>query len=185
MRKIVAGINMTLDGFCDHTAGIPDAAIHNHYTELLNGADAILYGRITYELMQFWQPFIKNPSGEKSMDDFAVAIDKIPKIVFSNTLKETGWDSATLATQSLEEVVAALKGKPGRDILVGCRSLIIQLINLNLIDEFQLCVYPVVVGKGLPLFEQIKDRTQFKLLKTNVFPSGSIILYYTRASEKE
>lgn len=181
MRKIVAGINMTLDGFCDHTAGIPDADIHNHYTALLNGADAILYGRITYELMQFWQPFIKNPSSEQSMNDFAAAIDKIPKIVFSNTLKETGWESATLATQSLEEVVVALKEQPGRDILVGCRSLIIQLINLNLIDEFQLCVYPVVVGKGLPLFEQIKDRIQFKLLKTNVFSSGSIILYYTRA----
>lgn len=181
MRKVVAGINMTLDGFCDHTAIDPDEAIHQHYAELLDSADVALYGRITYQLMQFWQTLIKNPSGEKDMDDFAVSMDRIPKIVFSDTLEETEWDSATLADKSLEDVVAELKGKPGKDILVGSRSLIMQLINLNLIDEFQLCVHPVVVGTGLPLFEQIKDRTVFNLLKTKVFTSGAIILYYTRA----
>jgi dihydrofolate reductase len=87
MRKIIAAINMTLDGFCDHTAIIPDEEIHQHYTELISDADAILYGRITYQLMEFWQALAKNPSGEKSMDDFAVAIDKIPKIVFRIRLK--------------------------------------------------------------------------------------------------
>ena len=88
MRKVIAAINMTLDGFCDHTAGIPDEEIHQHYTELLNEGDAILYGRITYQLMEYWQPLVKNPSGEKTMDDFAKAIDKIPKIVFSHMLKK-------------------------------------------------------------------------------------------------
>ena len=73
---------MTLDGFCDHTVILPDEEIHQHYMELLLDADAVLYGRITYQLMQFWQTLVKNPSGEKSMDDFAVAIDKIPKIVY-------------------------------------------------------------------------------------------------------
>ena len=89
MRKIIAAINMTLDGFCDHTVLLPDEEIHRHYTELLSDADAILYGRITYQLMQYWQALVKNPSGEKSMDDFAIAMDKIPKIVFSQTLKNT------------------------------------------------------------------------------------------------
>ena len=89
---------MTLDGICDHTAGIPDEELHQHYTELLDNAGVILYGRTTYQLMQFWQTLLKNPSGKKSMDDFAVAIDKIPKIVFSQTLKNTEWDSAKLAT---------------------------------------------------------------------------------------
>lgn len=181
MRKLIACINMTLDGFCNHDAVNPDEEIHQHYAKLLDSADVALYGRITYELMKFWQTLLENPSGEKSMDDFAVAIDKIPKIVFSNTLKDTGWDSATLAPKSLEEVVAELKQKTGGDILVGCRSLIIQLINLNLMDEFQLCVHPVVVGKGLPLFEHINDRTTFKLVNTKVFTSGAIILYYKRA----
>jgi hypothetical protein len=83
MRRVIAALNMTLDGFCDHTAGIPDEELHQYYTELLNAGDAILYGRITYQLMKYWQPLIKNPTGEKTMDDFAIAIDKIQKIVFS------------------------------------------------------------------------------------------------------
>src|SRR5690348_11377219 len=82
MPKIIAAFNMTLDGNCDHTAGLPDAAVHDHYTQLLNESGAILYGRTTYELMQYWQPMIQNPTGERSMDDFARAIDRIPKIVF-------------------------------------------------------------------------------------------------------
>lgn len=180
MRKIIAAINMTIDGFCDHTASLPDEEIHQHYTELLNNADAILYGRITYQLMQFWQTLLKNPSGEKSMDNFAVAIDKVPKIVFSHTLKNTEWDSAKLSNQPIEKTVLELKQQPGRDILIGSRSLIIQLMNLDLIDEYQLCIHPVVIGKGLPLFENASDRTIFKLLKTKVFNSGAIILYYKR-----
>src|SRR5688572_1333893 len=143
MRKIIAAINMTIDGFCDHTAGLPDEEIHQHYTNLINDADAILYGRITYQLMQFWQPMLKNPSGKNSMDDFAVAIDKIQKIVFSHTLKNTDeWNSAKLASQSLKETVIELKQsrQGSRDILIGSRSLIVELTNLNLIDEYQICI---------------------------------------------
>jgi dihydrofolate reductase len=181
MRKAIAAINMTLDGFCDHTAGIPDEEIHQHYTELLNEGDAILYGRITYQLMEYWQPLVKNPSGEKTMDDFAMAIDKIPKIVFSHTLKNVEWESAKLANRAIEEEVLELKQSRNggsRDILVGSRSLIIQLMKLNLIDEYQLCVHPVVVGSGLPLFENINDRTILKLIKTKTFSGGAITLYY-------
>jgi len=183
MRKIIAAINMTLDGFCDHTAGIPDEEIHQHYTELLNEGDAILYGRITYQLMEYWQPLVKNPSGEKTMDDFAMAIDKIPKIVFSHTLKNVEWESAKLANRTIEEEVLELKQQPGRDILVGSRSLIIQLMKLNLIDEYQLCVHPVVAGSGLPLFENINDRTILKLIKTKTFSGGAITLYYEPKNE--
>ena len=184
MGKVIAAINMTLDGFCDHTAGIPDEEIHQHYTELLNEGDAILYGRITYQLMEYWQPLVKNPSGEKTMDDFAMAIDKIPKIVFSNTLKNVEWESANLVNRAIEEEVLELKQQPGRDILVGSRSLIIQLMKLNLIDEYQLCVHPVVVGSGLPLFENINDRTILKLIKTKTFSGGAVTLYYEPTNEK-
>lgn len=183
MRKIIAAINMTLDGVFDHTAGLPDEEIHQHYTELLDQGDAILYGRITYQLMQFWQTLIKNPSEEKSMNDFAIAIDKIPKIVFSHTLKNTEWDSAKLSNQSIKEKVLELKQQSGGAIFVGSRSLIIQLMKLNLIDELQLCVYPVIAGKGLPLFENLNDRTILKLIKTKTFSSGAIILYYEPKNE--
>ena len=178
MRKLIAAINMTLDGFCDHTAGIPDEEIHYHYADLLNNADVVLYGRITYQLMQYWQTLLNNPSGEKSMDDFAMAIDKIPKIVFSHKLKNTEWDSAKLSNQPIEEEVLELKQQSGKDILVGSRSLIIQLMKLNLIDEYQLCVHPVIAGSGLPLFENINDRIILKLIKTKPFSGGAVTLYY-------
>ncbi len=184
MRKVIAAINTTLDGVCDHTAGIPDEEIHQHYIELLDNSGVVLYGRITYQLMQFWQTLLKNPSGEKTMDDFARAIDKIPKIVFSHTLKNVEWDSATLANRALEEEVLELKQQPGKDILVGSRSLIIQLMKLNLIDEYQLCIHPVVAGGGLQLFEKLNDRTVLKLLKTKTFSGGAVTLYYEPTNEK-
>jgi dihydrofolate reductase len=183
MRKIIAAINMTLDGIFDHTAGIPDEEIHQHYTELLGQGGAILYGRTTYQLMEFWRTLVENPSEEKSMNDFARAIDKIPKIVFSHTMKNTEWDSAQLSTQPLEETVKDLKQQSGKDVFVGSRSLIIQLMKLNLIDELQLCVYPVIAGSGLPLFENINDRTLLKLIKTKTFSGGAVILYYRQTSE--
>ncbi len=175
---------MTIDGFCDHTAGIPDEEIHQHYTELLGRGDAILYGRTTYQLMEFWRTLLENPSTEKSMNDFAAAINKIQKIVFSRTIKNVEWESATLAKRELKEEVMELKQQSGKDIFVGSRSLIIQLINLGLIDEFQLCIHPVVAGKGLPLFENINDTTIFKLVKNKAFQNGAIILYYQPNNER-
>ncbi|HKJ81602.1 MAG TPA: dihydrofolate reductase family protein [Ignavibacteriaceae bacterium] len=183
MRKIIAALNMTVDGICDHTAGIPDEEIHQHYTELLGQGDAILYGKTTYQLMEFWRTFLEKPSGEKSMNDFAGAIDKIPKIVFSNSLKNVDWESATIAKSDLKDEVLELRKKSGKDILVGSRSLIIQLLKLNLIDEFQLCIHPMVEGKGLSLFEDINDRIIFKLVKSKIFKNGAIILYYQPTNE--
>jgi dihydrofolate reductase len=183
MRKIIGALNMTLDGICDHTAGIPDSEIHQHYTELLGQGDAILYGRTTYQLMEFWRTVLENPTEEKSMNDFAITIDKIPKIVFSHTLKNVDWKSATIAKRDLKNEVLALKKQSGKDILVGSRSLIIQLLKLNLIDEFQLCIYPLVEGKGLPFFEDVNDRIIFKLVKTKTFESGALLLYYQPKNE--
>ena len=180
MRKIIAAINMTLDGFCDHTAIIPDDEIHQHYADLLSTADTVLYGRITYQLMEFWRTVVENPTGNKAMDEFALIMDNVPKIVFSHTLKNVEWKSAKLASRAIEDVVLELKQQSGKDIFVGSRSLILQLMKLNLIDEYQLCVHPVVAGSGSPLFENINDRTILKLLKTKIFKSGAIILYYNR-----
>jgi dihydrofolate reductase len=178
MRKLIAAINMTLDGYCDHTSIIPDEEMHVHYAELLNKADAILYGRITYQLMEYWRPIVKNPTGNKAMDEFAMAIDKIPKIVFSRTLKNLEWESAKLAKRDLAAEVLELKQQSGEDILVGSPSLIVELTKLNLIDEYQLCVHPIIAGSGLPLFKNIKEKIILKLVKTKTFGFGGIILYY-------
>ena len=185
MRKLIAAINMTVDGICDHTAVIPDDEIHQHYADLLNTAGTVLYGRITYQLMEYWRTVVDNPTGNKAIDEFALIMDNTPKIVFSHTLKNVDWKSAKLASRSIEEEVLELKQSRNggsKDIFVGSRSLIIQLMKLNLIDEYQLCIHPVVAGSGLPLFEDMSDRFTLKLIKTKTFNSGAVTLYYEPAS---
>jgi len=131
--------------------------------------------------MEYWPTVLKNPTGNKSMDEFAEVIDKIPKIVFSRTLKNVEWKTARLEKRDFKEEVLELKQQPGKDIFVGSPSLIVTLTNLNLIDEFQLCVHPVILGNGLPLFKKINDTTILKLLKTKTLNSGVITLYYEPA----
>ena len=170
---------MSLDGFCDHTAMVADEELHEHYNELLRNAGALLYGRITYQLMEsFWPNVVKSPTGNKPIDEFAVLIENTPKIVFSHSLNNVDWKNVRLATRDLKEEVLELRQQPGKDIFAGSRSLIVSLLNLNLIDELQLCVHPVIIGSGLPLFDKIKERTVLRLLKTKTLKSGSITLYY-------
>jgi dihydrofolate reductase len=181
MRKVIAAINMTLDGFCDHTSVDADDEMHEHYSELISNAGVLLYGRITYQLMEYWPTLLKNPSGNKAMDDFAIRMDKVPKIVFSRTLKHIDWETARLADKEPDEEVSILRQQPGKDILVGSPGLIVALTKSGLIDEYQLFVHPVIAGAGLPLFKNINDRISLRFLKTKRFRSGGIILYYERA----
>ncbi len=185
MRKLIASINVTLDGFCDHTAGIADEELHNHFTALLRSADTILYGRTTYQLMEsYWPAVVKNPTGEPSADEFALAIQDIHKILFSRTLKHVEWENAALAKKGLEEEVSDLKEQSGGDILVGSPSLIAALTKAGLIDELQLCIHPVILGSGLPLFKGINDRRVLKLTKTKTFGSGVVTHYYEMPKSK-
>lgn len=181
MRKVIAAFNMTLDGYCDHTSGIPADEIHFHYARQLEEAGLILYGRTTYQLMEYWRDVLANPTGEKHMDDFATSIDRVPKLVFSRTLKNVDWASARLAIREPAEEVNELKHQPGMDIYVSSPSLIAQLTQLGMIDEYQLCIHPVISGSGLPLFEDITDKIMLKLTNTKVFDFGGVMLYYEPA----
>ena len=184
MRKLIAGMNMTLDGFCDHTAMIADDEIHQHYSDLIKNSGPLLYGRITYQLMEYWRSVVENPTGNKSMDDFAVAIDNAQKIVFSRTLESVDWKNTELKREVVKEEILELKQQEGKDILVGSPSLIVQLAQLGLVDEYQLGVQPTVVGSGLPLFKNITDRIDLKLLKTKTFGCGAVFFYYEPAKGK-
>jgi dihydrofolate reductase len=184
MRKLIAGMNMTLDGFCDHTAAIADDEIHQHYSEVLSGADAIIYGRITYQLMEYWPTVVKNPTGNKATDDFAVVMDNIQKIVFSRTLKKVDWKNTTLKKELVKEEIEDLKRQEGRSILVGSPSMIVALTQLGLIDEYQLNVMPIILGSGLTLFKNIKERVDLRLLKTKTFGSGCVVHYYERIESR-
>ena len=178
MRRLIAGINVTLDGVCDHTAVIPDDEIHDHYTEMLSSGDTILYGRTTYQLMEYWRELLENPTGNKALDDFAVIMDSITKVVFSHTLEGVEWKTARLATKSLEDEIRELKQQAGKDVFVGSPGLIVQALNLGLIDELQLMVHPVIAGKGMLLFKDIQQRIELKLIKTKTFSCGAVVMYY-------
>jgi len=181
MRKLIAAMNMTLDGFCDHTAMIADEEIHRHYNELLRNADTLIYGRITYQLMEsYWPTVVKKPTGNKPTDDFAVLIDNISKIVFSRTLKNVDWKNTKLKSEVIKEEVLELKRQEGKSLLVGSPCLIVALTQLDLIDEYQLGVQPIVLGSGLPLFKNVKGRINLKLLKTKTFGCGAVMFYYDR-----
>src|ERR1700674_1770601 len=120
MRKLIAAINMTLDGFCDHTASNPDDELMEHYNDLMRNADMLIYGRKTYQLMEsYWPLLVKNPSGNKLDDEFAVLMDNISKIVYSRTLKTVDWKNTTLKTEVIKEEILDLKQQPGKNILVG------------------------------------------------------------------
>lgn len=176
--KVIAAMNMTLDGFCDHTLGVVSEELHYHYKELLENAGVALYGRTTYQLMEYWPTVLKNPTGNKSDYDFAVAIDKVPKVVFSHTLKNLDWHSARLATRSLKDEVSALKQQTTKDIYACSPSLIVQLIQLKMIDEFQLCVHPLIAGSGLTLFKNISEQVTLKYVRTKPFQTGALVHYY-------
>jgi dihydrofolate reductase len=185
MRKLIAGLNMTLDGFCNHEAMSADDEIHEHYNEVLRSGDTLIYGRITYQLMEsYWPSVVKNPTGNKPMDDFAVLIDNIPKIVYSRTLQHVTWKNTTLKKEIIREEILELKqsGNGGsKDIFVGSPSLIVAFTQLDLVDEYQLAIQPTILGSGLPLFKNIRDRVDLKLLKTKTFGCGAVVHYYEPA----
>lgn len=186
MRKVIASINVTFDGFCDHTVAIANPELHDFFTDMLNNAGAILYGRTTYQLMEAaWPSIVKNPTGDRQMDDFAKAIDNVQKILFSRTIKNVEWRNTRVATKDLKDEVLDLKRQPGNDIFVGSPSLIAELTKLHLIDEWRLCVHPVITGTGLPLFKGLNERIVFKLLKTQHFKtSGHVVFYYVPGTDQ-
>lgn len=182
MGKIIAAINVTLDGIRDHDAVNPDESIHQHYTDLILASDVILYGRVTYQLMaDAWPAMVAHPTGQKALDDFALAIDRIPKIVFSRTLKDVQWKSAMRAKSDLQQEIVDLKQKYQGDILIGSPGLIIQALNQQLVDELQLCIHPVIAGKGKLLFDSIAERIVLNLTHTKTFDCGAVIHYYEPA----
>lgn len=184
MSKLIASMNMTLDGFCDHTAMMADDEIHEHYNELLRNAGMLIYGRTTYQLMEsYWPTLVQQPSGNKPIDDFAVLIDNIPKIVYSRSLQQVDWKNSTLKKEINKEEIIALKQKTGKPIYVGSPSLIVAFTQLDLIDEYQLAIQPTIVGSGLSLFKNIHERVDLKLLQTKTFTCGAIALYYDRVKK--
>ncbi|RFS20089.1 dihydrofolate reductase [Chitinophaga silvatica] len=185
MKKLVFGINLTIDGCCDHTKGTGDEEIHEYFANLIREADVLVYGRKTYELMvPFWPDIAKDLSGPtKSINDFALAFDAVDKIVvFSHTLDKVENPKVEVVNTDLKEEIIKLKQGEGKDILLGGVDLPSQLVALDLIDEYRIVIQPYIVGEGRRLFDDVNllEKLKLELVESKQLKSGAIALHYVK-----
>lgn len=181
MRPLRYAINITIDGCCDHRVGSADAETDRYWADTLQRSDALLFGRITYEMMQ--EAWRRPATGEwlDWMDDgmipFAETIDQANKYVVSSTLERVDWN-AELVTGDLADAVRRIKQEPGRGVFVGGVTLPLALADLGLIDEYEFLVHPVVVGHGPTLFAGLRERLDLELVGSRELRMGAVALRY-------
>ena len=184
MRKLIYVISLSIDGYCDHTIGVPDDEVFDFYINLIRNAGLSVYGRKTYELMvPYWPDIAKNPEGQTKADvDYAEAFDAMEKIVFSKSLEKTESRNWRIVRTNPEDEIIRLKQEEGSNILVGGISLATYLVERGLVDEYILQVMPIIVGSGRRLFEGINlpGKLNLKLLETRIFKSGALLHRYAK-----
>ena len=182
MRPLRYSINVTLDGCCDHRMGIPDEELHRRAAETIAQADALIFGRVIYQMMEAaWRP---SPTGAWPdwMDDwmkpFARTIDAAKKYVVSNTLDRVDWNAELVRGDELERTVRELKREPGTRLLVGGVTLPLALAEMGLIDEYEIIVHPRLAGHGPTLFAGLSKPVDLKLVDRHELASGAVALRY-------
>jgi dihydrofolate reductase len=178
MRPLRYTINLTLDGCCDHRIGVPDAELHRHAVDNLNRADALLFGRTTYEMME---AAFRPPGMLADMPDwmlsFADTIDAAKKYVVSSTLQQVDWN-AELIRGDLAAAVRELKQQPGKGLMVGGVQLPLALAELDLIDEYEFVVHPRIAGHGPTLFAGLPKILELQAVGRREFASGAVATRY-------
>ncbi|HEY0070884.1 MAG TPA: dihydrofolate reductase family protein [Chloroflexia bacterium] len=184
MRPLRYSINITLDGCCDHREGLADEELHRYWAESLVQADALLFGRVTYEMMEAaWR---LAPTGVRPdwmsdwMEPFARAIDAAKKYVVSSTLERVDWN-AELVRGDLREAVQQLKRESGKGLFVGGVKLPLALAEMGLIDEYEFVVQPRIAGHGPTLFAGLSKHLDLKLVNRLEFGSGAVAMRYELA----
>jgi dihydrofolate reductase len=178
MRPLRYSINITLDGCCDHRAIVPDEELHRHATENLERADALLFGRVTYEMMEaaFRAP-VPTGAWPDWMEPFARTIDAAKKYVVSSTLDRVDWNSE-LVRGDLGKTVRELKREPGKGLLVGGVKLPLALAEMGLIDEFEFVMHPRLAGHGPTLFAGLSKHVDLKFVSRLELGSGAVAMQY-------
>ena len=178
MRPLRYSINVTLDGCCDHRAIPADEALHRHASETLARADALLFGRVTYQMMESaWRPQTPPVARPGWMEPFAQTIDAAKKYVVSSTLEQVDWN-AELVRGDLGEAVQQLKQEPGNGLYVGGVQLPLALTELGLIDEYEFVVHPRIAGHGPTPFAGLTKYVDLKLVSQLEFGSGAVAMRY-------
>jgi dihydrofolate reductase len=186
MRKLKLFLHVSLDGFVqgpnewDLSFLTYDVELEKYAEGLLSTVDTVLWGRGTYQGMQsYWPTVPSNPKASEHEINHAQWIESTPKIVFSTTLESVEWNNSRLVKENIVEEIISLKQQPGKDMLIlGSPRFAHSLMQLGLIDEYQLTIHPVVLGSGLPLFKDIKDKIKLKLMESQTFNSGVLGLLY-------
>jgi dihydrofolate reductase len=185
MRKLKLQVQMSVDGYVagpngelDWMTFEVDDKLSDHINALTDASDTILLGRkMTDGFINYWTSVLNNP--ESPEYSFAQKMVNIPKIVFSKTIKESNWANTTVANGDLVEEIEKLKKKDGQDIVVyGGASFVSSLIKNNLIDEYHLSVNPVAIGKGMRIFGDLEEKLNLRLVKSEAFSCGKIVLCY-------
>jgi dihydrofolate reductase len=182
MRPLRYSINVTLDGCCDHRVMVPDQDLHRHAAENLAQADALLFGRVTYEMMEAgWRPVAQTGVRPDWMTDwmepFARTIDAAKKYVVSSTMDRVDWN-AELVRGELGTAVQQLKRESGKGLFVGGVKLPLALAELGLIDEYEFVVQPRLAGHGPTLFAGLSKHVDLKLVGRLEFGSGAVAMRY-------
>src|ERR1051326_4361169 len=176
MRPLRYSINVTLDGCCDHRVMLADEDIHRHAVENLDRADALLFGRVTYQMMEAgWRWPAQAGARPDWMEPFARTIAATKKYVVSNTLDRVDWN-AELLRGDLGTAVRELKRQPGKGLFTGGVTLPMALAELGLIDEYEFVVHPRIVGHGPTLFAGLSQRLDLKLVTRLEFGSGAVAM---------
>jgi dihydrofolate reductase len=185
MRPLRYSINITLDGCCDHRAGIPDEELHHHAAKSIEQADALIFGRVIYQMMEeAWRPMVSGAKPEWMqpwMEPFARTIDAAKKYVVSSTLKHVDWNAELVRLDQrgdLATAVRELKQQPGKGLFTGGVTLPLALAELGLIDEYEFIIHPRLAGHGPTLFAGLSKYVDLKLIDRLEFASGKVALRY-------
>lgn len=187
MRNVVLFMHMSLDGFVAGPHGelnwIPYNDELEKYAEgIVNTVGSPLYGRVTYEMMKsYWPTVLKNPSASKHDMDHAQWIENVEKIVFSKTLKTIEWTNTRIISNNIAEEVIKLKQQQGKDLVIfGSPTLAHTFIDMDLIDEYQLTISPVILNRGTVLFKEAQDKVNLKLISSKILNSGVLGVHYKK-----
>ncbi len=181
MGLLTFGLNVTLDGCIDHTQGIADEELHDYWTQRMDEAGAMLFGRVTYELMEAaWPAVARDESAPRAMREWGQKLEAKAKYVVSSSRSDFPWQNTFKLEGDLRESIASLKAKTERGVLVGAPKLALALEELGLIDEYRIVVHPVISGRGPTLFHGLSSRRELELLSTQRFASGAQALHLRR-----
>lgn len=182
MRTVRFSINLSLDGVCDHTIGTPDETVLEYFTAMMDDTDLLFFGRVMYELMfPYWREVAQEQSGTHAENRFAERINAIDRVVVSRSLDLVEEKTRVIRNNPAGELLK-LKQQAGKTILLDSISMLPEMVNADLIDEFNIVIHPVIAGRGRRLLEagSLSEKLNLRLVDTINFKSGCVALHYVK-----